>query len=215
MVLPPDVPVLDAQGEECLPRMDGLLEGQRPVPQERHRVMARPLLPRVRVGAGGSSAIDTQRKETMTQDFLPYGDKGSGWSGSETSRERQEREDSLGITGKRQAEVFALLAQQTTKGMTVKEVEDALNIGHGPASSALTHLHRAERVVRLQERRLNQQVYLLRGYAEGRPESPYRPRLAKPHPKYLTKDQVLAVMGDAGVAEELYPDVRRLLEALP
>jgi hypothetical protein len=151
----------------------------------------------------------------MTQEYLPYGEKGSGWSGSETSRERAEREDSLGITGHRQAQVFALLATHTSKGMTVKEVEEALGIGHGPASSALTHLHRAERVVRLQERRLNQQVYCLRGYAEGRPESPYRPRLARPHPRYLTKDQVLAVMADANVDESMYEEVRAVLENLP
>jgi hypothetical protein len=151
----------------------------------------------------------------VTQEYLPYGEKGSGWSGSETSRERSEREDAMGITGRRQAEVFALLAQHTTNGMTVKEVETWLGIGHGPASSALTHLHRAERVVRLQERRNGQQVYLLRGYAEGRPESPYRPRLARPHPKYMTKDKVLACMSDAGMDEDLYPQVRKLLEALP
>jgi hypothetical protein len=151
----------------------------------------------------------------MTESIIPYGQKGSGWAGSETSRERAEREDAMGITGKRQAQVFALLAQHTNDGMTVKEVEDALSIGHGPASSALTHLHRAERVVRLQERRMNQQVYVLRGYAEGRAESPYRPRLAKPHPKYMTTDQVLACMGDAGMDEDLYPQVRKLLETLP
>lgn len=151
----------------------------------------------------------------MTQDYLPYGETGSGWSGSETSRERQEREDAAGITGHRQAQVFALLAQSTNAGMTVKEVEDALSLGHGPASSALTHLHRAERVVRLQERRNNQQVYVLRGYADGRPESPYRPRLAKPHPRYLTRDQVLAVMADASVDESMYEEVRAVLENLP
>jgi hypothetical protein len=151
----------------------------------------------------------------MTQDYLPYGEKGSGWSGSETSRERAEREDAMGITGKRQAQVFALLAQHTTAGMTVKEVEDALSLGHGPASSALTHLHRADRVARLQERRSGQQVYVLKGYVEDREESPYRPRLAKPHPKYLTKDQVLAIMSDTGVDEDLYPTIRRVLEALP
>ena len=60
----------------------------------------------------------------MTEGIIPYGNTGSGWSGSETSRERQEREDSAGITGKRQAEVYGLLATHTTAGMTVKEVED-------------------------------------------------------------------------------------------
>lgn len=151
----------------------------------------------------------------MAQDYLPYGETGSGWAGSETSRERAEREDSAGITGHRQAQVFGLLAQHTNDGMTVKEVEEALGIGHGPASSALTHLHRAERVVRLQERRMNQQVYVLRGYAEGRLESPYRPRLARPHPRHLTRDQVMAIMMEAEVDEDLYEDVRRVLENLP
>ena len=151
----------------------------------------------------------------MTEGIIPYGSKGVGWSGSETSRERAEREDAMGITGHRQAAVYALLAQKNTAGMTVKEVEDALSIGHGPASSALTHLHRADRVARLQERRVGQQVYVLKGYVEDREESPYRPRLARPHPKYMTKDQVLAVMSDAGADEDLYPLVRRILEALP
>jgi hypothetical protein len=121
----------------------------------------------------------------------------------------------MGITGKRQAQVFALLATRNTEGMTVKEVEDALSLGHGPASSALTHLHRADRVARLQERRMNQQVYVLKGYVEDREESPYRPRQAKPHPRYLSKAQVLEVMGDAGVDEGMYPEVRRILENLP
>jgi hypothetical protein len=151
----------------------------------------------------------------MTQDYLPYGAKGSGWSGSETSRERQEREDASGITGKRQAQVYALLATHTGHGMTVKEVEDALSLGHGPASSALTHLHRADRVARLQERRSGQQVYVLKGYVEDREESPYRPRLGRTHPKYLTRMEVLGVMMDAGVDESVYPDVRKVLDALP
>jgi hypothetical protein len=151
----------------------------------------------------------------MTQDYLPYGEKGSGWSGSETSRERAEREDALGITGKRQAQVYALLATHQGRGMTVKEVEDHLSIGHGPASSALTHLHRADRVARLQERRLNQQVYVLKGFTDGREESPYRPRLVRPHPRYLTKDQVLAIMSDVGVDEDLYPTIRKVLDTLP
>ena len=151
----------------------------------------------------------------MTEGIIPYGTKGSGWSGSETSRERAEREDATGITGKRQAEVYALLATHTKAGMTVKEVEDRLSLGHGPASSALTHLHRADRVARLQERRSGQQVYVLKGYVEDREESPYRPRSSRPHPKYMTKDQVLAVMMDAGVDDDLYPTIRRILEALP
>lgn len=119
------------------------------------------------------------------------------------------------LTDKRQAEIYALLATHTTKGMTVREVESWLGIGHRPALSALTMLQRAGRATRLKERRRSQAVYVLKGYAGGREESPYQPRHAKPHPKDLTKDQVLEVMGDAGVDEELYPEVRRILEELP
>ncbi len=151
----------------------------------------------------------------MTEGIIPYGTKGSGWSGSDTSRERQEREDSAGITGKRQAEVYALLATYTRHGVTVKEVEDRLSIGHGPASSALTHLHRAGRITRLKERRVNQEIYILKGYVGGREESPYRPRLGRKHPRELTREEVLAAMMDASVDEGMYGDVRAVLENLP
>lgn len=116
---------------------------------------------------------------------------------------------------KRQAEVYALLATHTTKGMTVREVEEWLGIRHGPANFALTMLHRSGRVARLRERRKGQHVHVLKGYAEGREESPYRPRQARPSPKDMTKDEVLAVMMDAGVDEYLYPEVRKILELLP
>ena len=118
-------------------------------------------------------------------------------------------------TAKRQAEVYALLATHTTMGATVREVEEWLGIGHGPASFALMTLHQSGRVARLKERRKGQHVHVMKGYAEGREESPYRPRLARRHPKDMTKDQVLAVMMDAGVDEYLYPEVRKILELLP
>ena len=116
---------------------------------------------------------------------------------------------------KQQAEVYALLATHTTKGLTAREVEEWLGIRHGPANFALTMLHRAGRVARLKERRKGQHVHVLKGYAGDRDESPYRPRLARPHAKDLTKDEVLAVMMDAGVDEYLYPEVRKILERLP
>jgi hypothetical protein len=116
---------------------------------------------------------------------------------------------------KRQAEVYALLATHTTKGLTVREVEEWLGVAHGPANFALTMLHRSGHVARLRERRKGQHVHVLKGYVEGREEFAYRPRLARPRPKDLTKDQVLAVMMDAGVDEYLYPEVRKILERLP
>jgi hypothetical protein len=49
----------------------------------------------------------------------------------------------------------------------------------------------------------------------GREETSSRPRRSQPHPKHLTKDQVMAVMMDVGVPEGLYPDIRKVLNALP
>jgi hypothetical protein len=151
----------------------------------------------------------------MTEGIVPYGSKGSGWSGSDTSRERQEREDAAGITGWRQHEVFAYLTKRGADGATVAEVEDHFEIGHGKASSALTHLHRAERIVRIKERRGRQEIYLLEQFRGDRELAAYRPRLSRQHPKSLTRDEVLAVMMDVGVDESAYPDVRKVLDGLP
>jgi hypothetical protein len=151
----------------------------------------------------------------MTDGIIPYGETGSGWSGSDTSRERQEREDGAGITGWRQHEVFAYLTKRGADGATVAEVEDHFEIGHGKASSALTHLHRADRIKRMKERRNGQEVYILEQFRGEREEAAYRPRLPRKHPRYLTRDQVLAAMMDASVDDSMYEDVRAVLENLP
>ena len=114
---------------------------------------------------------------TEQPDFIPYGRTGSGDAGNQTSIARRIEEDASGIASERRRKVYILLAGLGSKGATVGEVEDQLHLGHGQASSALSHLHRAGKVRRLTEKRRKQQVYVTPHFVLDRKESPYRPRL--------------------------------------
>jgi len=103
----------------------------------------------------------------------------SGWSGSATSKERADREDASGITGWRSREVHALIAAAGRSGMTDKEVQAALAIGHGASSGTLTRLHRAGHLARLTRRRNGNEVYVLPEHVNGRETQPYRPNSGK------------------------------------
>ena len=124
----------------------------------------------------------------------PYGRKGSGWSGSSTSRERQEREDADGTTGWRQQQVVEHLGQAGPAGMTCGELERGLEAGHGAVSAALSVLHRAGTISRITERRNRQEVYVLPDHVDGREVSPFRPRFSvnrlEPADVEMLEDQV-------------------------
>lgn len=103
--------------------------------------------------------------------LFPYGpddDKNSGWSGSDTSRERAEHDDHTGVTAKRQAEVLRLMATYGPKGVTWVDVSEVLHVHHGGASGVLSVLHKTGRIVRLSERRNRCKIYVLPEYAYGR-----------------------------------------------
>ena len=63
--------------------------------------------------------------------MIPYGKTGSGYAGSATSRERQEREDGLGKTAYRQREALQAITQAGRDGMTVSEIEERYGWHHG------------------------------------------------------------------------------------
>lgn len=100
---------------------------------------------------------------------LPYAGS-SGYSGSDTSRERAERDDSDGTTSARQRRVIALLDYRGTRGATWKEVADILGLHHGQASGSLSNLHKVGRISRLRQTRERCKVYVLREYLDGRDE---------------------------------------------
>lgn len=107
---------------------------------------------------------------------LPYAGT-SGHSGTDTSEERAVKADSTGKTGERQQWVLNRLGRgvSTDYGLTVKDVREMTGWHHGVASSVLTTLHVAGRIVRLAEKRDRCHIYVLPQYADGREVSPYTP----------------------------------------
>lgn len=108
-----------------------------------------------------------------------YPNGSSGYAGGTSSRDRAEREDSTGITGWRSQAVYNLLADEGPHGQTCHEIERHMNIGHGAASGALTRLHRSGKIVRLEERRVGQEVYVIPEFVKGRPTVDYRPNVGR------------------------------------
>lgn len=159
----------------------------------------------------GSGHIPKRGIPTM----IPYGTTGSGHAGNATSRERQEKEDAAGLTGKRQRAVFEAVELSARYGVTALEMEQLLGVGHGQASSALSHLHRAGRIRRITERRNKQEVYVLAVHVGERKESPYNPRPERKHPKFHSDRTVLEAMKIAGIAPTRYESIRKFLENLP
>lgn len=162
----------------------------------------------------GSGLIPKRGLPTMIE--YPNGN-GSGHAGNATSRERQQREDASGMTLSRQEAALELVQTSGAEGVTVAEAEGFLSVGHGQASSALSHLHRAGRVTRLKDRRRSQEIYVVPEHVNGRKESPYNARPQRKHPKFHSDTTVIEAMRVAGMTldEQTYDGVRRMLENLP
>jgi hypothetical protein len=147
--------------------------------------------------------------------MVPYGNQGSGHSGNESSRDRQLREDASGLTKQRQTAALEAVTAAAAEGITSGELENLLHIGHGQASSALSHLHRAGRIKRIKDRRMTQELYVLAEHIGERKESPYNPRVQRKHPKHHSDRTVLEAMKAADIAPTRYDSIRKFLEALP
>lgn len=106
----------------------------------------------------------------MDDTSLPYAGT-SGWSGSDTSRERAERDDGDGTTSKRQRLTLTLLDSAGRSGLTWRELSRLTGWHHGQASGVLSVLHLDDRIVRLEERRGRCAVYTTRDHVDGRAES--------------------------------------------
>ena len=143
------------------------------------------------------------------QPILPYAGT-SGWSGSDTSQERAERDDTRGVTGKRQQAAMRLLAQAGDRGVTWRELAQVMETHHGPASGALSVLHRDGRVVRLQDRRGGSKIYVLPEHQAGRAPEPHgNTKRARAQVQALAKLHELIDAGGASLA-----DLRALLAIL-
>lgn len=100
--------------------------------------------------------------------LLPYAGT-SGWSGSDTSRERAVAEDSNGTTTDRQRRVLGYLRNAGLEGLTWKELAEYMHWHHGSASGVLSVLHKEGHIARLAtQRRHRCAVYVLPEYVQGR-----------------------------------------------
>ena len=98
---------------------------------------------------------------------LPYNGS-SGWSGTDTSKERADEADEYGRTAQTQAFVFRYLMQRGSTGATWKEIAEASGWHHGTVSGALSVLHKESKIARLLERRSRCRVYVHPYYINGR-----------------------------------------------
>lgn len=109
---------------------------------------------------------------------LPYSGT-SGWSGSDTSRERAEQADSDGTTSKRQLQVVDHLSQAAFRGMTWRDLSDETGWHHGTASGALSVLHKTGVIYRLTARRNGCAIYVLPEFLRKRETAPHRPNASR------------------------------------
>lgn len=100
----------------------------------------------------------------------------SGWSGTDTSRERAEDADRTGRTARRQHAILTALGTRGATGATWQEMLDIVaetdpSVHHGTISGALSNLHRDNRVALLAETRPSQRskIYVLPEHVAGRP----------------------------------------------
>lgn len=104
----------------------------------------------------------------------PYGGS-SGWSGSETSKARAEENDRSGRTKQNQTTTLNHLFMANFEGLTWRDLAERTGWHHGTASGALSTLHKAGLIERLEETRHRCAVYVLPDYVRNRSVAPYRP----------------------------------------
>ncbi len=111
---------------------------------------------------------------TDHQPLLPYNRSttpSSGWSGSDTSRQRAQERDSSGATATLQAQALALANAAGLRGITVKELREATTHHHGSVSGALSVLHKEGALTRLASHELTRNrcsVYVTPPNTNGR-----------------------------------------------
>lgn len=111
---------------------------------------------------------------TIVEPLLPYAGS-SGWSGSDTSKERADRDDKSGVTGQRQSDTLRWLQGAGPDGVTWSELGAALGMHHGSASGVLSVLHKEGRIARLRDvRRKRCSVYVALEYVNDRPTASHK-----------------------------------------
>jgi len=152
------------------------------------------------------------------QPVLPYPDAvtgmSSGWSGSETSANRAHRNDTTGVTAKRQRETLRLLEWKGAEGLTWLQLAQITGMHHGSASGALSTLHKAGRIARLTERRGRSAIYVIPEGVHGRETAGQGRKRQAPDTPLLIKIRDVATRYAEGTAYYNGYDDRGMLEIL-
>jgi len=121
----------------------------------------------------GGNVLATAKEKQVEQQILvlPYNGT-SGWSGSETSRERALDNDSSGQTKTNQNRTLRYLQEAGHAGLTWKELADLTDWHHGTSSGVLSVLHKEGIIYRLLEKRNRCKVYVHPDYRNGREHEP-------------------------------------------
>lgn len=109
---------------------------------------------------------------SVAEPSLPYAGT-SGWSGSDTSRDRAVESDSSGATGFRQGAALFALFRAEEEGLTWQELGDAMDWHHGTSSGCLSVLHKDGRIARLSDRRNRCKIYVHPDFVAGRAVEPH------------------------------------------
>lgn len=120
------------------------------------------------------------RESLLQHPELPYAGT-SGHSGTDTSRARAVRDDSTGITGKRQKLALAIIESTLHDGVTWKELASLMNLHHGSASGVLSVLHKTGHIARLTDTRHGCKVYVAMNWIQGRKTETHGKNKQCPH----------------------------------
>lgn len=94
----------------------------------------------------------------------------SGFSGTDTSKERAQLRDLVGATGEVQRAIINSLKLSLKKGRTQSELDKELfELGHhGTISGAVSNLHKKGLIARLAEKRGKNKIYVMPYNVDGR-----------------------------------------------
>ena len=117
----------------------------------------------------GNVSVNVQEEtlESLWDISLPYAGT-SGWSGTDTSKDRAISNDVVGKTARNQQDTLKLLSNAGESGLTWKELSERTGWHHGTSSGVLSVLHKDERIYRLTESRNRCRVYVYPDYLNGR-----------------------------------------------
>ena len=87
----------------------------------------------------------------------------SGFSGTDTSKERAQLRDLTGATSEVQRAIINSLKLSRLRGRTVGELDEELfELGHhGTISGAVSNLHKKELICRLKDKRNHMKIYVM------------------------------------------------------